>query len=205
MLYHQKLMQIIVRTPIKLTAMEKLVLVALANFTNEFGFAYPTRKQICECTDLSESSVSRALTMSEKRGIILRSKGHRGRATTYQFTCFRELKNADELLGVSQTHQERHTRLREFNFVKNNNLSAWGVSQTLIRQSFDKFWEMYPKKVGKFYAYHALIEATKSTDVYEILDGLSDFIEQVAYGLDQQFIPHPANWLEGERWLDEYS
>lgn len=204
MQYHQKLMQIIMRTSIKLTAIEKLVLLALANFTNEFGLAYPTRKQICECTGLSESSVSRALTMSEKRGIILRSKGHRGRATTYQFTCFTELAYADELMGVSQTHQEKQVRLRELNFIKNNNLSTWGVSQTLIKQTFAIFWDKYPKKVGYAHTYFAFVEATKLADPHEILEGLADFMKNEVPQLDTQFIPHPANWLEGERWLDEH-
>ena len=204
MKYHQKLMQLIMRTTIKLTPTEKLVLLALANFTNEFGLAYPTLEQICGCTSLSRSSVIRALAKCEERRLIFRSKGHTGRATTYQFTCFRDYQYADELLGVSLTHQEETARLKEFNFIVNNNLSSWGVSQTLIRNTFEDFWEIYPKKFGKFHAYHAFVEATKSTDVYEILDGLSDFIEQASYELDEQFIPHPANWLEGERWLDEY-
>ena len=189
----------------KLTSYEKLVLLALANFTNEFGIAYPTLEQICECTGLSKSSVIRALGACEKHGLILRSKGHTGRATTYQFTCFVDYRYADELMGVSLTHQEEQARLEEFKLIIDNDLSAWGVSQTLIRQTFDKFWELYPKKVGRLHAYFAFVEATKSTDVCEILDGLSAFIEHMANELNEQFIPHPVNWLEGERWLDEYS
>lgn len=197
-------MQIIMRTPIKLTAKEKLVLLALANFTNEFGVSYPTLKQMCECTSLSKSSVIRALEASEERGLILRSKGHTGRATTYQFTCFTDYHYADELLGVSLKHQEEQVRLEESKIIMDNDLSAWGVSRTLIKISFEKFWEMYPKKVGKAHAYYAFVEATKSSDPQEILDGLADFILKEAPWLDERFVPYPVNWLEGERWLDEY-
>lgn len=189
----------------KLTSYEKLVLLALANFTNEFGTAYPTLKQICECTGLSKSSVIRALESSEERGLILRSKGHTGRATTYQFTFFMDYHYADELLGVSLTHQEKQGRLEEFKFIINNDLSSWGVSRTLIKKSFEKFWEMYPRKVGKAHAYCAFVEATKSSDPLKILDGLTDFIGKEVPSLDDQFVPYPANWLEGERWLDEYT
>ena len=204
MKYHQKLMQLIMRTTITLTPTEKLVLLALANFTNEFGLAYPTLEQICECTSLSRSSVIRALAKCEERRLIFRSKGHTGRATTYQFTCFRDYRYADELLGLSLTHQEEKVRLKEFNFIVNNNLSSWGVSQTLIRNTFEDFWDMYPKKVSKAHAYFSYVEATKLVDPIEILDGLSDFVENHAWCIDIEFIPHPAHWLEGERWLDEY-
>ena len=193
------------RTPLRLTANEKLVLLALANFTNEFGTAYPTLKQICECTSLSKSSVIRALESSEERGLILRSKGHTGRATTYQFTCFMDYHYADELLGVSLTHQEKQGRLEEFKFIINNDLSAWGVSRTLIKTSFEKFWEMYPRKVGKANAYFAFVEATKSSDPQDILDGLAYFIQKELPCLEQQFVPYPVNWIESERWLDEYT
>ncbi len=202
--YHRKLMELVVRTTIKLTPNEKLVLIALANFTNEFGLAYPTLEQIRGCTGLSRSSVIRALEKCEERRLILRSKGHTGRATTYQFTCFRDYRFADELLGVSLTHQVRTDKLKEFKFIINNNLSAWGVSQTLIKTSFENFWEMYPKKVGYAHAYFAFVEATKLADPRKILEGLEDFMKYEAPFLDEQFIPHPVNWLEGGRWLDEH-
>lgn len=192
------------RTKIELSAHEKLVLLALANFTNEFGLAYPTLDQIEECTRLCRSSNIRALNACEKRGLILRSKGHKGRATTYQFTCFTDYQYADELLGVSLTHQEEQDRLEELNFIINNNLSSWGVPQTLIHNTFEEFWEMYPKKVAKAHAYFAFVEATKRVDLQEILDGLSRSIEQGIFWVDEQFVPHPVNWLEGERWLDEH-
>ncbi len=202
--YHRKLMEIFARTTIKLRPNEKLVLIILANFTNEFGLAYPTLEQISGCTRLSRSSVIRALEKCEERGLILRSKGHTGRATTYQFTCFKDYRYADELLGISLKHQEERDRLEELSFIINNNLSAWGVPQTLIQTSFEAFWEMYPKKVGKAYAYFAFVEATKLADPHEILEGLADFMKYEVPRLDKQFIPHPVNWLEGERWLDEH-
>ena len=204
MQYHQRLLQLIMRTTIKLRPNEKLALLALANFTNEFGLAYPTLEQIGECTSLSKSSVIRALQACEKRGLIIKSKGHTGRATTYRFTCFMKYEYADELLGVFLTLQDEQVTNKEFDHIVSNELSAWGVSQTLIRNTFEEFWERYPKKIGKAHTYFAFVDATKLAEPIQILDGLSHFLETHGSSVDEKFIPHPVNWLVAERWLDEW-
>lgn len=204
MRYHLKLMELIIRSRAMLSANEKLVLIAIANFTDQFGLAYPTLEQIEQCTSLSRSTIIRVINACDKRGLIIRARGRTGRATTYQFTCFNDIRFADELLGVSVTHQEKQRRIDQLSHVISNNLTSWGVSQTLIEVKFEHFWEMYPKHVGKAHAYFAFVEATKNAEIEEILDGLRAFIRDECYGMDEQFIPHPAHWLEGERWLDEY-
>lgn len=74
-----------------------------------------------------------------------------------------------------------------------------------MKKRFDRFWAVYPRKVGKGKAEDSFakykpddaltdtmiqaVEATKKTDQWQRDGG--------------QFIPHPATWLNQRRWEDE--
>lgn len=70
--------------------------------------------------------------------------------------------------------------------------------------NFDRFWQAYPRKVGKGAAQKAF------SKIREPLDVLLAALEQQKYG-DQwtrdggRYIPNPATWLNQERWQDEVS
>lgn len=71
---------------------------------------------------------------------------------------------------------------------------------------FDIFWEAYPRKVGKLNAVNAWNKAV-SAGVMPSIDALVDAVRaQCASQQWQkeggQFIPHPATWLNNQRWTD---
>lgn len=76
----------------------------------------------------------------------------------------------------------------------------------LDAQRFESFWSMYPKKKAKQDARKAWDKLKVDGTLYtEIMRGLAlhkksrDWIKD-----DGQFIPHPASWLNGKRWEDEF-
>jgi hypothetical protein len=70
---------------------------------------------------------------------------------------------------------------------------------------FAAFWTAYPRKVDKGHARKAWASALKDeTDPRVITAGAEAFAAQCARNRTQQrFIPHPATWLNGERWADQ--
>lgn len=67
---------------------------------------------------------------------------------------------------------------------------------------FEAWYAEYPKKVGKGQArakYHA---ACKKISPDKLLEAVKKFAASQV-GKDPKFIPHPATWLNGERWADE--
>lgn len=64
---------------------------------------------------------------------------------------------------------------------------------------FEEWWEVYPKKVAKGQARKAFMAAIKKTD----LATLKAKAQAIDRSCDDRFIPHPATWLNGERWLDD--
>lgn len=67
--------------------------------------------------------------------------------------------------------------------------------------TFDDFWLLYPRHVAKKDARKAW--ARISPTLYaDILTALAAW-RRVWAGKDQEFLPYPATWLNGERWEDE--
>lgn len=64
---------------------------------------------------------------------------------------------------------------------------------------FARFWQFYPRKVGKGQARRAWHGALRKTTEETIFRAL----ELQKFDSRERFQPHPATWLNGERWLDE--
>lgn len=67
--------------------------------------------------------------------------------------------------------------------------------------NFVRFWDAYPRRVGKGQARKAWAKATKTTDPETIIAAAGRFTTLRGHE-DPQFIPHPSTWLNGERWDD---
>lgn len=64
-----------------------------------------------------------------------------------------------------------------------------------------ELWLHFPRRVGKGQARKAAKAAIKKTSPETIIAGVRAFAASAA-GKDEQYIAHPATWLNGERWSD---
>lgn len=78
-----------------------------------------------------------------------------------------------------------------------------GYSESLLN-SFNQFWQIYPRRIGKGYARKAFLSASKIEDLSIIIQAAEEFAH-IMKGTDPQYIPHPSTWLNGERWDDDLS
>jgi len=70
--------------------------------------------------------------------------------------------------------------------------------------SFDRFWQAYPRKVAKGQARKAWTAALKKTDAERIIAAVQAYADRCKQAeTEMRFIAHPATWLNGERWDDE--
>ena len=74
--------------------------------------------------------------------------------------------------------------------------------KTNISSDFEKFYNVYPRKVGKQAALKAFAKALAVASVDEILSGALRYGNDANLPVDENFIPHPATWLNGGRWED---
>jgi hypothetical protein len=71
---------------------------------------------------------------------------------------------------------------------------------------FEKFWKAYPRKVAKKPALTAWIKQEVEADLYGAKAAVDDLEKRTRLGWwnkDKSKIPHPASWINAQRWLDE--
>lgn len=67
---------------------------------------------------------------------------------------------------------------------------------------FTAFWDAYPRKTAKGQARTAWRTALHRAPAAAIVAAAAAFAVTVR-GRDSRYIPHPATWLNGERWADD--
>lgn len=69
--------------------------------------------------------------------------------------------------------------------------------------SFEQFWAMYPRKCAKPVAAKSFNRLSTNEQV-EALEALPNHIKfWQSVGTEKQFIPHPATWLNQQRFYDD--
>src|SRR6185312_511968 len=76
------------------------------------------------------------------------------------------------------------------------------IHSTESADLFAEFWLIYPRHVAKVAAKRAWLRLTRREKV-AALDALVAWRRIWLQRDEPEFIPHPASWLNGERWEDE--
>lgn len=87
--------------------------------------------------------------------------------------------------------------------LKNNNIKEDNRKSDIL-DAFEKFWGVYPRKVGKAAALKAFEKAAKKADPAYIIMYVITWCNQGNLP-EMQYIPHPTTWLNQERWNDDLS
>ena len=66
---------------------------------------------------------------------------------------------------------------------------------------FGKFWNVYPRRVSVASARQAWAVAITKTTAQVLIEAATRLAQDP--NREPQFTPSPANWLSGERWLDD--
>ena len=75
------------------------------------------------------------------------------------------------------------------------------TTKTAYPADFQKFWDAYPRQVGKRDALKAWEKAKKRSTTSNILDGARRLAK--APNRETRFTPYPARWLNRDGWEDE--
>ena len=123
---------------------------------------------------------------------------------------YRLKKSIAGKIGMEKRWSEsgnNHNTVKEVLITKNNSSSSTSSSiahsSDIYTSSFKKFWENYPRKVGKKKAMQAWNKIKQDDGSIErILEALKEQKETKQWQ-SNRFIPHPSTWLNQERWNDE--
>lgn len=73
--------------------------------------------------------------------------------------------------------------------------------QMNAEEQFQNWWLAYPRKIAKANARKAFSKAIKIASMEQLLEGITRYVANKPAYCDYA---HPASWLNGERWSDEY-
>ena len=68
-------------------------------------------------------------------------------------------------------------------------------------EQFEAFWKSYPRRVAKGAARKAFDKAIKKTTLENMLKAITEYVAKKPEKID---FKHPATWLNGECWDDEW-
>ena len=182
-----------------LSPSEKLVLIVLANYANEKNQCWPSQKTLAKLTELTDRSIRNCLSSLEQKGLIYRTHQQRSDGS-----------RSSDMIQIIQP--EIISAPPERISAPPETVSGHDTSYTLHRTSnskhspqtegeFEEFWKLYPRHEGKALARKAHEKALKKISHADLMANLRRLLPSM--GVDPQYAPHAATWLNGERWDDQ--
>jgi hypothetical protein len=171
------------------------------------AFSYPGRRRLAELTQASVKSVDRAKDELVEVGAICYVRRHSddGDWTSNLYHVHWESSLACVVSDATSGQKRPHGRDKNdpTGRDKNDTLTKTHLEPRPNEQShrFDEFWRAYPRRQAKGDALKAWKKAVKEHNQQMIITAARQYAE--SYAGDPQFIPLPATWLNGQRWLDE--
>lgn len=200
----------------------KAVLLAIADYADEHGRAWPSQKRLCEDTELSERAVRNALAELEAMELIFRTPQVRSdnsrAADIIQFNMVETPRHhvpgvGHEMPGVGHVVPEGvghdvpgppapRAGLTTFEPPIEEEMIIDAADAAVSEWSFDRFWAEYPYRVGKKPARIIFDRLAKRQPVPfgVLIEGLRRY---KATKPEWQGWAHPATWLNQERWDDQ--
>lgn len=204
-----------------------LMLLAIADFSDDNGNAYPSVPTLAEKCRMTPRNANLILANLKKSGelVVKQNEGPKGtnrymirlqtpeaRFTPEESFTLKPVSSTPEA-GFpkplkptsdepSENHQEPSTHAHDAK--KPHRLRSPSASVS-ADDGFAEFWNQYPKKVAKTQALKAW---KKIKPTGQMLADLMAGLERQKAGEQWQkdggqFIPYPASWLTGRRWEDE--
>lgn len=179
-----------------LTPTKKLILVLLANYSDEKGTCYPSYKHIADIIGLKTvKGIQKAIKEFEELGLL--RVEHRilenGSYTSnkYHLTLGRVLKEPstekDTTLGSPVTLNTKDN-------TKTNNIDDNDI------ETFNTFWNLYPRRVNKHQAKKCFFKLN-SKDYEKVIYATKVFSQEQS-NTEERFIPHASTWLNQKRYED---
>jgi hypothetical protein len=195
----------------------RLVLLAIADHQGEIG-AWPSLETLARMVNSSVRSVQRDIGYLQQLGELIVLVQQAPSRSQYKSNLYwvnlpsvRLLINPEILppSGVTES-VSGVTELTSGVTESASGVTAGGIltlNRTItkpllnISSEFEKFWNVYPRKVAKKSALKAWVACVTQENLDDVVAGAIRFAHDPNLPVEQ-FVPHPSTWLRSERWLD---
>jgi hypothetical protein len=179
---------------------QKFVLVMLANHCNDHTRqCNPSQKLLAEECSMGLSTLKRHIASLEEAGYL------------ETVNVFKDnIQRPNQYLLKLSSSPNRATPQPESGYPPSPNRATEPEGKTRIEpvvqknNFFEEFWKAYPRKTNKGFA-RKVFEKLKVDDAMltKMIQAIHVQNKNVWKDKEQQYIPHPSTWLNGERWDDE--
>lgn len=173
----------------------KAILLMLANYADEQGKCFPSQETLASECECSKRSILDWLQKFEDMGLLSRERRHG--AGGY--------RRADILtLDLSAAFSPENNSRENPSKPKCSTFTAEPITEPINSSSlrapseFDRFWTLYPNKVGKRAAEKSFIAARKRVGFDELMSALAAYVNKA----DDRAWCNPTTWLNQDRWED---
>jgi predicted transcriptional regulator len=156
-----------------------------------------TYGQIERQTTLGRYAINEAIKVLTDKGWLRteRTKKDNGQFGPTSFHIL-DPEQLDEVNSVAGDSSAGHSTMEQPTDIKNTNYLEKTKDKEKHLEDFDKFWNLYPKKVAKADALKAWNKAIKRKTADELLKLTKVYSEGKLP--DITYIPYPASWLNKE-------
>ena len=162
----------------------KLVLLMLANYSDENESSYPSYKHLAKICESSERTVMRSIDSLISLGLLKKQVRFNsdGKQTSNRFILCRDDKI--NTVGVSKS-----------------TLNTKRVIQRDYTVEFNQWWDLYPRKDGsKRKAFELWKKITDKEISHQKLLEFTKMFKVSINGTESKFIPHATTWLNQRRF-----
>jgi len=202
----------------------KLVLLKLADQANDNGLCWPSYQTIASACEVDRRTVIRHIKQLEKDGFLRVEKTYnkdagKNYSNRYHLTIANGVKkplvsedhHPSDKLSPPLVSEDHHPSVKLSPEPINEPISIEPIIESItndvvisdvvvsIPPSFEDFWNLYNKKVGKTKCADKWEKISKS-DKELIMKNLPDYLSSIQ---DKQYQKHPLTYLNNESWLDE--
>ena len=151
------------------------------------------RKRASLLTGISERSIRTCIErLKSTNELTIKTTNKYSIITLYNYNKYQTSKLENDQQNDQQTGKQTTTNKKLRNKEKEYSVH------------FEKFYDQYPRKIGKTQASKSWEKIPFSEEVFnEIMAGLANYIKHEWKGKEMKYIPHAATWLNQERWKDE--
>lgn len=201
---------------------QRLVLLALADEASDAGYVTAYRRSqshLARKANVDASTVWRSVEKLVELGELQRLRSGNGRESSDYRIVVEGLQPADpqresrvcdlQTQGLqpadagSAPRGPHHPVSNSLTPVESTSALALVTSETPAVDVFDQFWRIYPRRAGKGAARKAWQLALRKVDGAVILEAATRYAADPNQPDDKTKIPHPATWLNQERWEDD--
>lgn len=196
----------------------KLVLIKLADNANDQGECWPSYQHIADQCEIGRSTVKLHIRELEKSGLVrreFRRKGELNQSNVFHLNLGggapdapgggagdnppRAGDNPGGGAGAAPRTSHSSEPVKEPKPLSDQSATK--------ADGFDRFWNLYPKKVKRKEALKAWQKLKPSVELQEVLiTALGKHCVSHDWTKEGgRYVPLPASWINGERWEDELS